>query len=179
LLSSLQPETITYCCQQNKGFWLNDLRSGFLIGHGASIGKEWIIAVKVLENHLQGRKKTIFKNDADCDLRNVGVGGIPVHVLTKTKFTKVSLNATSQKSHILIGKSVKITRKSHFDWKITCNFCIPWPRSIQPLGKDVFPHTGRCLHSARIHLLFMQQVVFSRQRFLFLFSFFLREFSSK
>jgi hypothetical protein len=108
LLSSLQPETITYCCQQNKGFWLDDLRSGCLIGHGASIGKELIIAVKVLENHLQGRKKTIFKKDSNCDLRNVGVGDIPVHVLTKTKFTKVSLNATSQK-------------KSHFDWKIRKN----------------------------------------------------------
>merc|ERR1712051_546536 len=59
-LSALQLEAVTYACQQHEQFLASGERAGFLIGDGAGVGKGRTIAGIMLENFLQGRKKSIW-----------------------------------------------------------------------------------------------------------------------
>merc|ERR1712051_257022 len=96
-LSALQLEAVTYACQQHEQFLASGERAGFLIGDGAGVGKGRTIAGIMLENFLQGRKKSIWvsvsndlKYDAERDLRDIGAHGMDVHFLSKMKYGKIN-----------------------------------------------------------------------------------------
>ncbi|KAK2492953.1 hypothetical protein MC885_018460 [Smutsia gigantea] len=92
-LSALQLEAITYACQQHEVLLPSGQRAGFLIGDGAGVGKGRTVAGIILENHLRGRKKSLWfsvsndlKYDAERDLRDIDAQGIAVHALSKIKY---------------------------------------------------------------------------------------------
>ena len=96
-LSAPQFEAVTYCCQQHELFLPDGSRAGYLIGDGAGVGKGRIISSIIFENYLRGRKRAIWvsvsndlKNDAERDLRDIGAGNIPVHLMSKMENDEIS-----------------------------------------------------------------------------------------
>ncbi|KAM6938806.1 strawberry notch homolog 2b isoform 1-T1 [Lycodopsis pacificus] len=114
LLSALQLEAIIYACQQHEVILQNNQRAGFLIGDGAGVGKGRTVAGIILENYLDGRKKSLWfsisndlKFDAERDLKDIDASNIPVHALNKIKYgdTATSEGVLFATYSALIGES--------------------------------------------------------------------------
>ncbi|KAM3876479.1 strawberry notch homolog 2b [Diretmus argenteus] len=114
LLSALQLEAIIYACQQHEVILQNNQRAGFLIGDGAGVGKGRTVAGIILENYLNGRKKSLWfsisndlKFDAERDLKDIDAPDIPVHALNKIKYgdTATSEGVLFATYSALIGES--------------------------------------------------------------------------
>lgn len=68
-----------------------------ILGDGAGVGKGRTIAGIILQNYLEGRKRSIWisvsndlKYDAERDFRDIGASTIRVHQLNKFKYAKIS-----------------------------------------------------------------------------------------
>lgn len=119
-LSALQLEAVTYSCQQHENFLPDGSRAGYLIGDGAGVGKGRTVSGIIFENYLRDRKRAIWvsvssalKYDAERDLSAIGAGEIPVDLLSKIMYDKISakVNRSFKKGVIfatyssLVGKS--------------------------------------------------------------------------
>ncbi|CAG9462613.1 unnamed protein product [Pedinophyceae sp. YPF-701] len=91
-LSDLQLEAIVYAMQRHKSTFDGPdgqrERCGFVLADGAGVGKGRTIAGLIYENWLRGRKRHVWisvspdlMRDAERDLRHIGAGRIPVHLL--------------------------------------------------------------------------------------------------
>lgn len=94
LLSAAQFENVVYACQAHEYYLPNTAkeRVGFLIGDGAGVGKGRSLAGIIFENHLRGRRKSVWisctndlKHDAKRDLLDIGADNIEVHEMIKVK----------------------------------------------------------------------------------------------
>ena len=95
LLSNLQLESILYANYRHSIFLNGNVRSGFLLGDGAGIGKGRQIAGLIYDNFIRGRTKALWfsastdlKNDAGRDFKDIGAMGIPIANLIETDARK-------------------------------------------------------------------------------------------
>ena len=93
LLSSLQLETVVYAGQRHGIFGDDGVRSGFLLGDGAGMGKGRQIAGIIYDNYIRGRKKHVWlsasadlADDARRDLSDIGASKMPVCNLNDMRY---------------------------------------------------------------------------------------------